>query len=99
MVVVRDRVPNLITHLLTGNTANTNGRTQRKQTREMGSSVARQVDTPHKQRTLHEYHYIIHSYNKYRWLNAGVTDFGNTTENSCVFLHWAIDMLLHFALY
>ena len=67
--------------------------------REMDSSVARQVDTPYKQWTLHEYHYIILSYNKYRRLNAGVTDFSNTRENSCVFLHWAIDMLLHFALY
>ena len=70
-----------------------------KHTSEMDFSVARQVDTPHKQWTLHEYHYIIHSYNKYRWLNAGVTDFSNTRENGCVFLHWVIDMLLHFALY
>ena len=60
--------------------------------------MARQVDTPQRQRTLHEYHYIIHSCNIYRWLNAGVTDFSNTIENSYVFLHWAIDMLLHFAL-
>ena len=73
--VVRDRVPNLITHLLTANTVNINvninDRTQCKHTSEMDFSVARQVDTPHKQWTLHEYHYIIHSYNKYRWLNAG----------------------------
>ena len=99
MFVVRDRVPNLITNLLTANTDNINGRTQCKHTSEMGFSVARQVDTPHKQWTLHEYHYILHLFNKYRWLNAGVTDFSNTRENSCVFLHWAIDMLLHFALY
>ena len=87
MFVVRDMVPNLITHLLTANTANINDRTQCKQTNEMGSSVVRQVDTPHKQWTLHEYHYIIHSYNKHQWLNSGVTDFSNTRENSCEFLH------------
>ena len=87
MFVVRDMVPNLINHLLTANTANINGRTQCKHTSETDFSVACQVDTPQRQWTLHEYHYIIHSYNRYRWLNAGVTDFSNNTENSSVFLH------------
>ena len=85
MFVVRDRVPNLITHLLTANTANINGRTQCKHISEFDSSAARQVDTPHKQWTLREYHYIIHSYNKYRWLNTGVTDFSNIRETAVSF--------------